>query len=323
MIVSENPAVAIRTQFELDVRTGLCHDGQKTLPSKYLYNALGSTLFEAISLLPQYGLTRAEERILRGCSRDLVRHLPGRVLVSELGSGNGRKTRRILQALAANEPVSYYPIEISRAALDACEAELGDMERVSIVSVEQEYLEGLATVAGVRPPGSHLLVLFLGSTIGNFASGDDARFLREVRSFMQRGDSLLLGADLLKTPERMIDAYDDPLGVTAAFNLNLLARINEELESDFNLRAFRHEARFNHVSSSIEMHLVSKTRQTVTFAQSGFAVAFNAQETIWTETCHKYTRATIAELAADSGFWVEAQWVDETWSFAETLLRAS
>jgi len=309
-------------QFASDVRAGLCKEGQKELPSKYLYDPLGSTLFEAISLLPEYGLTRADERLLRRHAREMVRHVPGPALVSELGSGNGRKTRWILNALCERGPVSYYPIEISPAALASCESELGDIESVSIVGVEREYLDGLREVVALRADGVRLLVLFLGSTIGNFDSGADTRFLREVRSVLAPGDWLLLGTDLLKPLERMLEAYDDPLGVTAAFNLNLLGRINRELDGDFDLRQFEHVARFNKAARSIEMHLRSKRWQVVNVRQGGFAVTFRAGETIWTESSHKYTRGEIADLAVACGFRTEAQWVDDEWPFAENLLMA-
>jgi len=306
--------------FAEDVREGLSRTGQKTLPSKYLYDALGSSLFEAISLLPEYGLTRAEERILRRYSREIVNHIGRPVTVSELGSGNGRKTRWILTALCMREPLSYYPIEISHAALVSCESELRDIGGISIVGVEREYLDGLREVAALRPDGSRFLVLFLGSTIGNFDAGADARFLRDVRGFLRPGDSLLLGSDLMKPLDRMLRAYDDPLGVTAAFNLNLLARINRELGGNFNLESFAHEVRFNDATSSIEMHLRSTRRQAVVFA--GQTVAFREGETIWTESCHKYTPASIEQLAAASGFRTDAQWIDEEWPFAETLLTS-
>ena len=309
-------------QFAWDVRAGLCKEGQKELPSKYLYDPLGFTLFEAISLLPEYGLTRADERLLRRHAREIVRHVRGPALVSELGSGSGRKTRWILRALSQREPVSYYPIEISRAALASCESELGDIESVSIVGVEREYLDGLREVAALRADGVRLLVLFLGSTIGNFDSGADARFLSEVRGVLAPGDSLLLGVDLLKPLERMLEAYDDPLGVTAAFNLNLLGRINRELDGDFDLRQFEHVARFNQAARSIEMHLRSKRRQVVKVRRGGFEVTFGAGETIWTESSHKYTRGEIAELAVSCGFRAEAQWVDDEWPFAENLWLA-
>jgi dimethylhistidine N-methyltransferase len=310
------------TQFATDVRAGLCKKGQKELPSKYLYDSLGSTLFEAISQLPEYGLTRADERLLRRHARDIVRNIPSPVVVSELGSGSGRKTRWILGALCEREPVSYYPIEISRAALVSCENELGDIDCVSIVGVEREYLDGLREVAALRPIGVRLLVLFLGSTIGNFDSGADARFLRDVRRAILPGDSLLLGVDLVKPLDRMLEAYDDPLGVTAAFNLNLLARINRELDGDFDVRQFEHVARYNEAGQTIEMHLRSKRRQEVNVRRGEFTASFRAGETIWTESCHKYTRREIAELTASCGFRMEAQWVDDEWPFAENLLLA-
>jgi dimethylhistidine N-methyltransferase len=321
-VIAAEPSADLIARFALEVRDGLLRPGQKTLPSKYLYDALGSALFDAITALPEYGLTRAEERILQRRAEEIVSYVPRPALVSELGSGNGRKTRWILSALCAREPLSYYPIEISRAALASCESELRDIEAVSIVGVEREYLDGLREVAAVRPRDSHLLVLFLGSTIGNFDRGADARFLSSVRSFLRAGDSLLLGTDLLKTEERMIAAYDDPLGVTAAFNLNLLVRINRELEADFNPRQFAHEARFNPVTSSIEMHIRSKRKQTVDIRRDGYRVTFEEGETIWTEGCHKHSPESIEELASLSGFRKRAQWVDAEWPFAETLLLA-
>ncbi len=322
MTTSEHPTTLCTALFASEIRAGLSRPGQKTLPSKYLYDALGSTLFEAISLLPEYGLTRADERILSRYSREIVRHVPTPALVSELGSGSGRKTRWILSALCEREPLSYYPIEISRTALESCESELRDIEHVSIVGVEREYLDGLREVAALRPAGAHLLVLFLGSAIGNFDSGADARFLRQVRSFLLPGDSLLLGTDLMKPLDQLLQAYDDPLGVTSAFNLNLLVRINRELGGDFDLRQFEHVAVLNEATGSIEMHIRSKRRQVVMFRHQEFSVTFAEGETIWTESCHKYTHEAIGELAVSSGFRVEAQWTDEEWPFAETLLLA-
>jgi L-histidine N-alpha-methyltransferase len=309
-------------QFAADVRAGLTKSGQKELPSKYLYDALGSMLFEAITLLPEYGLTRADERLLKRHAVDIARQVPERAMVSELGSGSGRKTRWILDALRKYGPFSYYPIEISRAALASCEAELRDIDSVSIVGVESEYLSGLAEVARRRSPDMHLFVLFLGSTIGNFDAGADVCFLREVRSILQRGDSLLLGTDLIKSRDALIDAYDDSRGVTAAFNMNLLGRINRELDADFNLRQFEHLARFNEQTRSIEMHLRSRQDQTVNISASDIVVNFHAGETIWTESSRKYTREGVADLARASGFEIQSQWIDSEWPFANTLLIA-
>jgi L-histidine N-alpha-methyltransferase len=323
MTVLTLPRVNIRDQFGEDVKAGLCRPGQKELPSKYLYDALGSALFDAITLLPEYGLTRADERLLTRYCRDIARRVAAGSIVAELGSGSGRKTRCILDALRRSGPLHYYPIEISPAAFASCEAELRDIESVSIVGVESEYLQGLAEVARRRPAGAHLCVLFLGSTIGNFDAGADVRFLRDVRRLLQRGDTLLLGTDLIKPQQLLIDAYADPRGVTAAFNLNLLGRINRELGGDFDLRRFAHEARFNEHTSSIEMHLRACGAQRVHIHAIDTTVSFADGETIWTETSHKYSPANVTELARASGFAIDAQWVDEEWPFAESLLIAS
>jgi len=322
MTTLTTPDIPEKKLFADEVRSGLGRGGQKELPSKYLYDNLGSALFDAITLLPEYGLTRADERILQRHAHDIARYIPQRTMVSELGSGSGRKTRPILNALRTRGPLSYYPIEISSAALASCEMELRDIESVSIVGVESEYLAGLAEVAERRAADTHLFVLFLGSTIGNFDAGADARFLREVRRILRAGDSLLLGTDLIKSRDQLIDAYDDSRGVTAAFNLNLLGRINRELHADFDLRRFEHLARFNETTQSVEMHLRSRREQSVTICDCDLTVAFAAGETIWTESSHKYTPDGIAELANASGFTMQAQWIDEKWPFANSLFLA-
>ncbi len=318
---------AIRTEpaseFGAEVRAGLLRSGQKELPSKYLYDDVGSALFEVISVLPEYGLTRADERLLRRHAKDIVSQLPTPVVVAELGSGSGKKTRWILEALARRQRTCYCPIEISAKALAMCHRELGDLECISIVGFEREYLDGLLEVAARREPREHLLVLFLGSTIGNFDHPAGIGFLKAVRRILRPGDALLLGTDMQKPIPQLIQAYDDPLGVTAAFNLNLLARINRELDADFDLQHFEHLAIFNQKSSSVEMHLRSRRTQTVTIAGAGISVRFREGETIWTESSHKYSHSEILQLAMASGFHSRAQWVDAEWEFAENLLIAA
>jgi L-histidine N-alpha-methyltransferase len=306
-----------------DVRAGLTQPNQKELPSKYLYDEVGSALFEVISVLPEYGLTRADERLLRRHAHDIVRKLPKPVIVAELGSGSGKKTRWILEALSRGQHTSYCPIEISPSALAMCRRELGDIDAVSIVGFEREYLDGLLEVAARREEGEHLLVLFLGSTIGNFDRPAGIRFLREVRRILRPGDSLLLGTDLEKPLPQLLEAYDDPLGVTAAFNLNLLARINRELGADFDLQQFAHEARFNRETRRVEMHLRSKRKQVVTIPEAELSVTLLGGETIWTESSHKYSLAEMFEIARSTGFRCQAQWTDEEWPFAENLLVAA
>ncbi len=309
-------------EFAADVRAGLTRPGQKELPSKYLYDNVGSALFEVISYLPEYGLTRADERLLRRHAAEIVDRVAGSVAVAELGSGSGKKTRWLLEAFCRRQRTFYYPVEISRSALAMCQRELSDIDRISIVGFEREYLEGLLEVSAYRKKGEHLFVLFLGSTIGNFDRPAGSRFLAEVRGILQPGDSLLLGTDLEKPTSALLAAYNDELGVTAAFNLNLLARVNRELEADFDLRQFAHLAKINPEARSVEMHLQSKRRQRVTIPAAEVVVEFQEGETIWTESSHKYSAGEMDQMARGAGFRCEAQWIDDEWPFAENLLIA-
>ena len=310
----------VSADFAADVRAGLTKPGQKELPSKYLYDTLGSKLFEVISELPEYGLTRADERLLRAHAQEIVQRIPGDVMLCELGSGSGRKTRYILEAVSRRRHTYYFPIEISPAALAVCQRELADIDSVGIVGLEREYLDGLLEVAARRREGQRILVLFLGSTIGNFSHPADVNFLRDIRHILQPGDCLVLGTDLEKPIPQIVEAYDDPLGITAAFNLNLLARINRELDGDFALSQFKHVARFNSATRGIEMHLQSLRDQAVSIRAADLTVAFEEGETIWTENSHKYSLAEVASMAETAGFDCQAQWIDHEWPFAENLL---
>jgi len=312
----------VNYEFALDVRDGLTRDGQKELPSKYLYDDVGSALFEVISHLPEYGLTRADERLLRRHAKEIVERVREPVAVAELGSGSGRKTRYLLEAFCRKQRTSYYPVEISHSALVMCERELSDIDAISILGFERQYLDGLLEVAAYRKPGQYLCVLFLGSTIGNFDRAAGVNFLSQVRNILQPGDSLLLGTDLEKSSSELIRAYDDELGVTAAFNLNLLGRINRELGGDFRLADFQHVARINREARSVEMHLLSRKRQVVNIPGAEIVVEFQEGETIWTESSHKYSVDEICATAREAGFHCEVQWVDEQWPFAENLLVA-
>jgi len=305
-----------------EVRAGFCRPGQKELPSKYLYDEVGSSLFEVISVLPEYGLTRADERLLQRHATEIVSRLKPQVLVAELGSGSGKKTRWLLEALARRQSTTYCPIEISPTALARCESELGRIDLVSIVGFERPYLDGLLAAAARRNEDDHLLVLFLGSTIGNFDRDAAERFLTEVRRILFPGDALLLGTDLEKPLPQLLAAYDDPIGVTAAFNLNYLARLNRELGADFDLTSFRHEARYNTAEQRVEMHLRSTRDQLVRIPRSACAVSFLKNETIWTESSHKYRAVDIPAMAKRNGFRCDAQWIDSVWPFAESLLVA-
>jgi uncharacterized SAM-dependent methyltransferase len=206
--------------------------------------------------------------------------------------------------------------------LARCESELGRIDCISIVGFERPYLDGLLAAAARRSQNDHLLVLFLGSTIGNFDRDAGERFLTEVRRILFPGDALLLGTDLEKPLPRLLAAYDDSIGATAAFNLNLLSRVNRELGANFDLTAFRHEARYNTQHRRVEMHLRLMRDQIVTIPRAACSVSFKNGETIWTESSHKYRAEEISEMARRNGFRCDAQWIDAEWPFAESLLIA-
>lgn len=308
---------ATDNEFLADVVHGLTKSPQKELPSKYFYDELGSALFEAITVLPEYGLTRADQRLLIRNAASIAAHLGGIDTIAELGSGSGKKTRAILEAM--NQPVAYHPIDVSFAALEACREQLSDCAQV--FPHHCSYVDGVRQIVSGRD-SSRIALLFLGSTIGNFDRRCAADFLSAVRCVLATGDMLLIGADLVKKRERLIAAYDDPTGVTAAFNLNLLARVNRELGGDFDLRAFSHEARHNDTERRIEMHLVSEIDQNVHIDCAGLTVTFARGETIWTESSHKYTVEELSKMATAAGFEQTRQWVDEEWPFAECLWTA-
>jgi len=321
-LTPESPASHLLAEFSSDVAVGLTHPGQKELPSKYLYDALGSALFDAICVLPEYGVTRAETRLLKRYADEIIARVPSPVIVAELGSGSGQKTRWLLEALARRQRVNYYPIDISGSALSRCQQELGQIDFVSIVGFESAYLDGLHKVAARRKADEQLLVLFLGSTIGNFDRPAADAFLREVRAILSKGDALLLATDLQKPVETLKLAYDDPTGVTAAFNKNLLARINRELDGDFDLTQFEHVAKFDEGEQRIEMHLRSKMWQRVTIRRAGLRFYMREGETIWTESSHKYRPEDVIEMGERSGYRRAGQWFDEDWPFAQSLFFA-
>jgi L-histidine N-alpha-methyltransferase len=309
------------TGFAVDVRHGLARTGQKQLLPEYFYDDIGSALFETITRLPEYGLTRADRLLLENHAPAIAELLPGRTSVIELGSGTGSKTSHLLRAIRRRQRrVTYYPVDVSRAALAACERELGAL--ATVVPVEATFVDGVRRALSGMKDRDHVLVLFLGSTIGNFDGDAAADLLSNVRTLLQPGDSLLIGADLVKPVAQVLAAYDDPAGVTAAFNLNLLGRINRELGANFDLRGFHHEARYDPLKKRIEMHLVSAVRQTVHIPGAGCSVSFEPGETIWTESSHKYDLQDLEHMAARSGFLVVRVWTDEEWPFAECLWKA-
>jgi L-histidine N-alpha-methyltransferase len=304
--------------FALDVGDRLMQT-PKTLPSKYLYDPLGSALFEAICRLPWYGVTRAEQRLL-------VREAPaiGRAadpaFVAELGPGSGEKLAVLAGAISRTQrPLHLHLIDISAAALNLATHTLSDLPRTQISSSRATYEEGLRELAHVRPAQGRAMVLFLGSNIGNFDLPEATALLRQVREALRPGDTLLLGADLVKPEHDLLLAYDDPLGVTSAFNKNLLVRMNRELGASFVLDRFAHCAVWDVEASRIEMHLVSLVEQDVHIPGARCTVHFDRDETIWTESSYKYATADIEQLGTAAGFRQQDQWIDREGEFALTL----
>jgi dimethylhistidine N-methyltransferase len=311
---------ALENLFAREVRAGLTRSSQKTLPCRYFYDAVGSALFEAITYLPEYGLTRADTRILDQHAAEIIDRLPRNIVLAELGSGSGAKTRPVLEALRRLQIVVYYPIDVSAPSLARCAQDFDGLGVV--VPIENSYLDGLREVTERRMDGQALGVLFLGSTIGNFEADAAIDFLFAIRQVLRAGDVLLLGTDLVKPVGQLMLAYDDPTGVTAAFNLNILARINRELDADFDIRQFEHVVRYTAEAQRIEMHLRSKVYQIVNIHRADLIVDFVSNETICTEACHKFTPTQICEMARVAGFRVADAWTDNEWPFTESLLIA-
>ena len=311
-------APAPDSQFARDVRAGLTQPEQKTLDCRYLYDDIGWALHEAIALLPQCGLTRADARIMEAHAGDLLDCLPFPLTIAELGSGSAAKTGAILEAVRKRQSAVYYAIDESAGALARYARELGPLAGVH--PLEMSFLDGLRDIAGRRAAGERLLVLLLGSSIGNFEPEAAIQFVDSIRRRLAPGDALLLGTDLVKPTAQLLDAYDDPTGVTAAFNLNLLGRINRELDGDFDLRQFAHVIRYHEEAQRIEMHLRSRVYQIVSIRKADLIVDFAAGETICTEACHKFYLEQVETMADAAGFRLQQQWVDEEWGFAENLL---
>ena len=312
------PAEAVR-DFAEEIRRSLAL-APKQMPSKYLYNAVGSALFEAICHLPWYRITRAEGRLLSRFAPEMVVPLGDPVTLTELGCGSGEKLAMIAEALRIRRrPVGVHLIDISPSALENSERVLNRLEHVSVMGHRATYEEGLRHAARERPSRGSMLVLFLGSNIGNFDPPAAAGFLSEIRGSLRPGDGLLLGADLVKPEKDLLLAYDDPIGVTAAFNKNLLARINTELLADFDLGAFDHRAIWNASARRVEMHLVSRRPQRVHIPRADFEVAFSEGETIWTESSYKYDAGEIVRVVEERGFSCHEQWIEAEARFALTL----
>lgn len=290
----------------------------KTLPCKWLYDAEGARLFDAITELPEYYPTRTERAILREHGADIAVRVGRGAAVIELGPGDGAKAELLLAALL--RPAAYVPVDIAPAFLDAAASRVAAaFPGLPVVPLVAD-LNAAFTLPPLRVPGARL-GFFPGSTIGNFTVDAAAALLRRLRSTLGTGAWLLLGADLVKDAAVLEAAYDDAAGVTAAFNLNLLRRLNHEAGADFDLDGFAHRAWWNAAARRVEMHLVARRAQRVTLA--GQAFAFAAGETIHTEDSHKYTEADLRTLAERGGWRAEACWTDLERLFSVWLLAAA
>jgi L-histidine Nalpha-methyltransferase len=293
----------------------------RQLPSRFLYDTLGSALFDALCHLPWYRITRAELQLLQRHAATIGQLFPAGGRVIELGCGNGDKLAMLLTH-AGVSGVHAHLIDLSEAALARSVQTLAAIEdpHIRVTTHRAAFEEGLlALPEDVRPT----LVAFLGSNIGNFDPPGAAAFLGLIRATLRSRDYLLLGADLVKPERELLLAYDDPLGVTAAFNKNLLLRMNTELGADFHLERFAHRAVWNREASRVEMQLVSLTAQEVEVAESALRFRLDEGETIWTESSYKYEPGDVRPLVEPAGFVQRNQWIDERARFALTLFEAA
>ena len=294
----------------------------KQLKPHYLYDTLGSRLFEAICALPEYPITRAEHGLLDKHAEAIGADLAGPATLVELGGGNGQKLARLIEPLAPRDwGLRVELVDVSVTALDLATQTLERFRDLTVICHETTYELGLARVTRHRPDQGGMLVAFLGSNLGNLDSRSALDFVSVVHSVLRSGDRFLLGLDLVKPESELLLAYDDPLGVTAAFNKNILARLNRELGSDFSLEHFRHHVEWNEAASRVEMHLESLCSQTVWIPGAHCRIPFADGETIWTESSRKYELPEIKALGVQAGFTVREQWVDTEARFAVTCFE--
>jgi L-histidine N-alpha-methyltransferase len=308
--------------FADDVREGLLSERKHLFP-KYLYDPLGSQLFDAICLLPEYYLTRSEDEILATYADEITSVIPGRKVLLEMGSGSASKTRLLIEALLRRQrSLVYVPVDISATALEnSSRVLLQSYPEIEIQAYAGDYYAAIERLRGEL--SGPTLALFLGSNIGNFDETEALGFLRAMRSMLNRGDGLLLGADLKKDRATLEAAYDDPLGVTAAFSRNLLVRMNRELGAGFDVHSFKHVAIYNEAEGRIEIYIESLKDQVVDIKGLSIKVKFKQGERIHTENSYKYDPAQLSRLAERAGFVIERSWTDRKGMFSSNLLVAA
>jgi L-histidine N-alpha-methyltransferase len=294
----------------------------RQLPSEFFYDPLGSALFEAICELPWYRITRAERALLGRHGADILSRADPVATIVELGPGSGDKLATLLSARKIARRTTVHLVDVSAAALTLASRTLGELDAIDVVAHQAPYEAGLVDATAAVGRSGRTMIVFLGSNIGNFDPPGADAFLAGVRASLSPHDTLLVGADLVKPERDLLLAYDDPLGITAAFNRNLLVRINRELGADFDLDGFAHRAVWNAEESRVEMHLVSTRRQHVHVPGAAIDAMFDAGETIWTESSYKYEPEAIASVLERAGFERVEQWLDTDARFALTLVEA-
>ena len=313
---------AAHTPIGSEVYRGLT-ERPKTLSPWLFYDARGSELFEQITELPEYYPTRTERSILSAHADQIVCTAAGceQLTMIELGAGTATKTGLLLKAAVRRQSeVTYHAIDISRTALDEAKQRIeAELDGVAVVPRVADYTEGLGQVDA---EGQRRMVLYIGSSIGNFEPADALQLLRDIRKELKPGEKLLLGVDMVKDPEVLLAAYDDAAGVTAAFNKNVLTRINRELGANFNLNLFRHRARWNEESSRIEMHLESLIAQSVSIPALELEVKLQRGETIHTENSYKFRDEGVIEMLERADFHLSDHWTDERERFGVYLASA-
>lgn len=308
----------IEKTFAEEISSGL-NRGSKFIAPKFFYDKKGSALFEKICALPEYYLARTEASVLEKLQDDLAGYVDGDCRLVELGSGASVKTRLVLDVLDRfQRPMEYFPIDISEILAESSERLLADYDRLRITGIIDTYEGGLEFLK--KFDGKRNLIIFLGSSYGNFLPADGYNFLRTVHDTMKPGDLFLVGLDLVKDREVLESAYNDSLGVTAEFNLNVLSRINDELDADFDLDNFEHRATYDPEKQRIEMYVESLVNQSVVVSKPGLLVNLRQGELIHTEYSHKFDLGQIHGLLREIGFEVRQAWQDDRKYFSLTLV---
>jgi len=310
-------ATKIEKTFAEEISSSLNEDS-KFINPKFFYDKKGSDLFEKICSLPEYYPTRTEISILKKLQPELLSYIDENFRLVELGSGTSVKTRLILDILTQlQNTIDYFPIDISEILTESSEQLLKDYDGLHITGIIDTYEGGLEFLKNFDDKKN--LIIFLGSSFGNFSPNDGYEFLQKINSTMKSGDLFLIGLDLVKDKQILESAYDDSQGVTAEFNLNILSRINDELDADFNLKNFSHYAIYNEKEQRIEMYLKSLVNQSVIVSKSDLLLNLEKDELILTEHSHKYTLSQIHELLDSARFEIKRTWLDDKKHFSLTL----